>query len=271
MAMTTAGPTTGTTTTTTTTASTASGSGVGQPIVRSTDRPRIWFPEPPAYWSMPGEQPNFRTWWTMVENYIACLDEQHDPTEAVLLDSYKNWLLYSLLGAEGIARFASHPMGSQLCAAMFASFSKAVREFFQPDVNPLRARFDLSLRKQQEGESAAEFLGALRTLLIDCEITDQGEYCRILAQQLAHGCRSQETLKKLLAVGEVDPDRLFKVMQDEERAGVDAAVMHRGALSKLGAVSSSQSFGCNHVEKKTKTATGWEANFDRKQPATYLQ
>ncbi len=62
-------------------------------------------------------------------------------------------------------------------------------------------------------------------LLIDCEIVDQDDYCRILAQQLAHGCHSQETLRILLAVGELDPDKLYRVMQDEERSGVDAAVM----------------------------------------------
>ncbi len=118
--------------------------------------------------------------------------------------------------------------------ATFEDFSKAVRDFFQLEVNPLRARFDFSIRKQREGVTAAKFLGALRTLLIDCEISDQGEYRHILAQQLAHGCRSQETLRKLLAVGELDPDKLFKVMQDEERSGADAAVMHHGVVTHLG-------------------------------------
>ncbi len=65
----------------------------------------------------------------MVDNYIACLEEQRHATDPVLSNSYKNRLLYSLLGAEGIAWFASHPMAAQLREAMFEDFSKESATF----------------------------------------------------------------------------------------------------------------------------------------------
>ncbi len=134
---------------------------------------RIRFPETAAYWMLPGEQPNFRTWWTTVENYLYWLERHAAPNDPITNED-KNRLVYSLLGAEGTARFASNPSASRLGQDTFVDFSGAVRRFFQPQVNPLCAHFDFQRRHQLEGESAAEFLGALRTLLIDCDMQDVG-------------------------------------------------------------------------------------------------
>ncbi len=72
---------------------------------------RIRFPEPTAYWTLPGEQPNFRTWWTTVENYLYWL-ERHTALNDPITNKDKNRLIYSLLGAEGTAHFASNPSAS---------------------------------------------------------------------------------------------------------------------------------------------------------------
>ncbi len=113
MVVTEAAVTTAAATLTTATASTASGSGAQHPGIRM-DWTKFHFPEPLPYWAAPGEQPIFRMWWTMVDNYIACLEEQRDAADPVLSNSYKNRLLYSLLSAEGIVWFASHPMATRL-------------------------------------------------------------------------------------------------------------------------------------------------------------
>ncbi len=162
-------PTTNEPTATTNTAMTSTASGA--PIV--TTASRIRFPKPSAYWNLPGEQPNFRTWWTTVENYLYWLQRHAVPNDPVT-DEDKNRLVYSLLGAEGMARFASNRSYSRLGQATFVEFLDAVKRFFQPPVNPLHAHFDFQCRHQQEGESAAEFLGALRSLLIDCDMQDVG-------------------------------------------------------------------------------------------------
>ncbi len=62
--------------------------------------------------------------------------------------------------------------------------------------------------------------------MIDCDIRDAGEYQRSLAKQLVLGCCSKDTLQKLLAITELDLDRLFKVREAEERANADTAVLH---------------------------------------------
>ncbi len=104
-----------------------------------------------------------------------------------ITDEDKNRLVYSLLGLEGTSRSASNPDAS------FVEFSEVVKTFFQPLVNPLHAHFDFLHRHQQEGETAAEFLGVLWTLLINCDIRDAGEYQRLLAKQLVMGCQSKDT------------------------------------------------------------------------------
>ncbi len=124
------------------------------------------FLELSAYWSDPGDQPNFQTWWMMLENYLYWLDRHASPMDP-LNDEDNNWLVYTLLGPEGTSRFASNLMASRMGQASFVEFTEAVKTFFHPSVNPLHAHFDYLCRHQQEGETAAEFLVALRTLLID--------------------------------------------------------------------------------------------------------
>ncbi len=60
-----------------------------------------------------------------------------------------------------------------------------------------------------------------------------------MAKQLVLGCWSKDTLQKLLVMAELDADKLFKVMEAEERANVDTTVLHRALPSKLALVSSS--------------------------------
>ncbi len=83
----------------------------------------------------------------------------------------------------------------------FTTFSAEVKRFFQPVVNTLHARYNFHSQKQQEGETVAEFLGALRALLVDCQIPSVEEQRRVLAHQLVLRCCSRETLQKLLVIG----------------------------------------------------------------------
>ncbi|MCP4539177.1 MAG: hypothetical protein GY832_18730, partial [Chloroflexi bacterium] len=145
--------------------------------------PRVQFPLPPPYWDHAGEQPNFRTWWMRLENYIYWLNAQRGPTTQ-LASEYKNRLLFSLLGSEGTSRFASNPFICQLATATFENFSTEVKKFFQPLVNVLRAHYDFTVRRQNEGETVAEYLCALRTLLVDCHIPSADEQHRAIANQL---------------------------------------------------------------------------------------
>ncbi len=42
---------------------------------------KMHFLEPSAYWSIPGDQPNFWTWWTMLNNYFYWLDRHASPMD----------------------------------------------------------------------------------------------------------------------------------------------------------------------------------------------
>ncbi len=130
--------------TTTTTSTSQGGAAIAGALMR------MHFPEPPAYWSVLGDQPNFWTWWTTLDNYLYWL-ERHASLTDPITDEDKNWLVYSLLGPEGTSRFASNLMAGRMGQASFAEFSEAVKMFFQPPVNPLRAHFDFLHRHQQEG------------------------------------------------------------------------------------------------------------------------
>ncbi len=75
-------------------------------------------------------------------------------------------------------------------------------------------------------------------MLIDCDIWDARGYQPTLAKQLVLGYRSKDMLQKLQAMAELDPDKLFKVMEAEERSNVGATVLHHALPSKLAPVSS---------------------------------
>ncbi len=118
-------------TATTTTASTSQG---GAAVAGALTRMR--FPEPSAYWSMPGDQPNFRTWWTMPDNYLYWLERHASPADPIT-DKDKNRLVYSLLGPEGTSRFASNPMASRIrVRAHLLSSQKRSKRSSNPQLTP---------------------------------------------------------------------------------------------------------------------------------------
>ncbi len=160
---------------------------------------------PPPYWELSGQQPDFRTWWMRFENFIFWMNNQCRPANA-LPSKYKNRLLFSLLSAEGTARFASNPMACQLDMATFDAFSAEVKKYFQPCINTLRAHYDFTTRKQHEGKKVADYLCVLHALLVDCNIASPDEQRCALANQLVVGCRNRETLQKLFVIREPDFD-----------------------------------------------------------------
>ncbi len=172
-----------------------------------------------------------------LENYLFWIDAQRGPNN-LLSAEYKNYLLFSLLGTEGTMRFASNPLVCQLATASFEDSSAEVKRFFQPTVNVLHAHYDFTTHRQKDGETVAEYLCALRALLVSCNIASADEQRRALANQLVVGCRSRDTLQKLFVVGEPDFDHIYKIMEAEECATMDASVVYGGAASKFGVLSS---------------------------------
>ncbi len=129
-------------------------------VIMPDDAPKISFPLPPRFWENPGEAPTYRLWIMQFENYVFSIDSQRTAWNK-LSDEFKNRLLYSLLGMEGIASFACTPEAQNLGGTSFADFQKAVKAHFQPTTSPIHTYFDFQSRKQQEGETASQFCNAL--------------------------------------------------------------------------------------------------------------
>ncbi len=137
----------------------------------------------------------FKVWFSLVEQYLEWQDKGKDMAHR-LQDADKNSLLFALLGKEGLKRFASNPVATQIKEKSFAQFSTAVKKQFCKPVNLTWAHVEFQRRKQQPGELVSEFLTGLHTLAADCNFDGQEDY--FLAIQLAVGCSNKDTQAKLL-------------------------------------------------------------------------
>ncbi len=71
--------------------------------------PRIQVSLPQPYWDAAAvSQPNFWTWYSHFENWLA-LTEAQLPADHKLSPEVKNRYLYQLLGCEGSRTFATKP------------------------------------------------------------------------------------------------------------------------------------------------------------------
>ncbi len=98
-----------------------------------------------------------------------------------------------------------------------------MKRFFQPCVNVLCADYDFTTHRQKESETVAEYLCVLRAILVNCSIVSADEQHCALANQLVVSCCNKDTLQKLFVVGEPDFDCIYKIMEAEERATMDAS------------------------------------------------
>ncbi len=130
---------------------------------------------------------------TRPHNYCFSVDSQW-LAAAKMMDKFKNWLLFLLLGTEGISSFACTPEALNIATTEFADSYAAVKKHFQPTISLIHAFFDFQSRRQQAGEPVAQFHNALWALLVDCEIATEHEHKKLLPHQLVFGCRDSSTL-----------------------------------------------------------------------------
>ncbi len=81
----------------------------------------VYFPLPPRFWDTPGDMPSFHLWTVQLENYIFSVDSQHTAANR-MMDEFKNRLVFSLLGSEGIASFACVPEVELIAETSFTTF-----------------------------------------------------------------------------------------------------------------------------------------------------
>ncbi len=198
--------------------------------------PKVHFPLPPRYWDGPGDAPSYRLWLTQFENYIYSIDSQRLADEK-MGNEFKNRLLYSILGTEGITTFVCTPEAQDPAGTSFTNFSKAVKAHFQLMMSPTRAFFNFQSRRQHEGESTNHFSNALRTLLVDCEVQLEEECEKLLGHQLVFGCHDSSTLQKLLTLKEMSFETILAEMESQEKANKNASTQLPGYASAMRSVS----------------------------------
>ncbi len=191
------------------------------------DQKAIQFPLLPHFWDTPGDIPSFRLWTVQLENYTFSVDSQCMAVNK-MLDEFKNRLLLSLLGSEGITSFACVPEVQMIATTSFADFFAAAKKHFQLTTSPICAYFHFQLHHQQAGESVAHFANALRMLLVDCEVATEAECKTLLARQLVFGCRGSPTLQKLLMLKEFNFESIYAEMESQEKANENVKVIHGG-------------------------------------------
>ncbi len=191
------------------------------------DQKVVRFPLPPCFWDHPGNVPSFRLWAIQFDNYIFSMDSQRMAANRTT-DEFKNHLLFSLLGMEGIASFTYK--GQSIDTTSFADFYATAKKHFQPTTSPIHTFFYLQSRKQHEGESASQFCTVLQTLLVDCEVHNEEECKKLLGRQLVFGCRDSTTLEKLLTLREMSFETIFAEMESQEKVNENARVIHGGVL-----------------------------------------
>ena len=207
---------------------------------------KLTIPLPPHFLEYPGEpKVRWSNWISQLENFFT-LTNLTLPKESQLSDHAKNAYLASLLGTEGARILMAHPMAKTAEKQTFKDFSDKVATLFERPVNAVRAEFEFRSRRQSAGESAAEFLTALRTLISDCDTlsSDADEARKIqehnLAMQLAIGCYARRTQEKLLQQRTVDLDSFFRIMQADESAAETSSVIRNDTPQHIATASSNQ-------------------------------
>ncbi|KAI4904821.1 hypothetical protein NFI96_009209 [Prochilodus magdalenae] len=87
---------------------------------------------------------------------------------------------------------------------------KALREFYVPKKNVLSERYSFRVRKQQNGETVAEYVAALKGLATTCEFGEKLD--EQLRDQLVYGISSKELRTKLLSAAYGEKLKWAKVM-----------------------------------------------------------
>ncbi len=180
-------------------------------------------PSVDKFLSHPGEPPiPFKRWFKVFGRFLIMLDDGR-PAAEKLTDAQRNNYLYMLLGAEGCHIFDANPAADQIDTLPYAQFAAAAQQQFQPAVNEATAYFEFYRRDQAGHESTEEYLTILRGLAADCNFG--GSTDKQIAIRMVCGCVNRETQTHLLALDAVELTPVLRMMQAEEKARENAALM----------------------------------------------
>ena len=100
----------------------------------------------------------------------------------------------------------------------------AMQAHLKPKPLTIAERFKFNRRKQQEGESIAQFLAGLRKLAETCNFGAKLD--EQLRDRMVEGLRSESIQKRLLAEGDITMKKAYEIATSMETASREASGMH---------------------------------------------
>lgn len=136
---------------------------------------------------------------------------------------------------------------------------EVLQEHFDPKPLEIVENYRFHLRKQHEGESAEDFIIALRKLAINCKFEQYLDTA--LRNQFVFGVRSTKILNRLLEMESLTLDKAVKkasAMELSERGGAE---IHNGAVEKVHLVDSHNQTKLSTKNKQNCFRCGSDAHF----------
>lgn len=195
---------------------------------------QIPIPAVAPLWEHPSSEiRKLSTWKQQLDIMFHLTNCQRTPNRQ-LAEADKNNLMYAHLGSEAIRRFEYNPAMAMINDVTNEEFYKAIVATFDQPMPQAVAFYRLRSCKQQQGETATEFLSRLRTLQADCKY-DNFNADLDLAYILAQNCYSPEVQKRLFSTPNVSLESYVNVMQAVENAEHSSATV-RGDNRQVQAV-----------------------------------
>ena len=113
-----------------------------------------------------------------------------------------------------------------VAAVPHADLLAAANRYFSPRITLAKAFFDFCHRKQQEDESADDFLTALRAMSEDCDFENRDKY---LMLQLIQGMRDKTLQQELLRKENPTLQQTINDMRANETAQQEVGALNSGA------------------------------------------
>ncbi|KAI4896702.1 hypothetical protein NFI96_007948 [Prochilodus magdalenae] len=144
---------------------------------------------------------SFKTYEQRFAQFVEANGIEQEKQRAVFL---------SVVGAKTFSLLTDLLAPKKLSDCTLEDLLKALREFYVPKKNVLSERYSFRVRKQQNGETVAEYVAALKGLATTCEFGEKLD--EQLRDQLVYGISSKELRTKLLSAAYGEKLKWAKVM-----------------------------------------------------------
>jgi hypothetical protein len=139
-------------------------------------------------------------------------------------DKKKVAVLVTVIGQKAYALLRNLVAPTKPHEKDYKSLLAAMKDHLKPKPLTIAERFKFNRRRQQEGESIAQFLAELRKLAETCDF--EAKLNEQLRDRLVEGLRSEPIQKRLLSEKNLDLTKVYEIAVSLEAASREASGMH---------------------------------------------